>query len=166
MDPSKSLPKDCHVGGYEESEYYKGPVYIGRKRIGNEVVIGKVIDSWKSGYCKSWLIKLSNRILSNWVLVPKDGGEHWSDTYEVLCGGNGFWVPKDGVHKNLVIGGQAGNPEPFYVCRGHVNDQTIPGKFYKPTRCCYVGSYGKEYCAQDYSLMTNCCDDNKSKNTL
>lgn len=52
MDPSVSLPDNCHVGGYEESENYQGPLYIGRKMIEEELVIGKVIDKWKSGYCK------------------------------------------------------------------------------------------------------------------
>lgn len=52
MDPSKALPSDCIVGGLEQSDNYKGPLYIGRKQIDNELLIGKVIDSWKSGYCK------------------------------------------------------------------------------------------------------------------
>lgn len=53
MNPSKALPSDCHVGGYEKSSNYDGPLYIGRKQIGNELVIGKVIDSWKKGYCET-----------------------------------------------------------------------------------------------------------------
>ena len=52
MTPSKKLPLNCIAGGMEDSESYKGPLYIGRKRIGNELVIGKVIDAWKSGYCE------------------------------------------------------------------------------------------------------------------
>ena len=52
MNPSKKLPSNCIAGGIEDSESYKGPLYIGRKHIGNELVIGKVIDTWKSGYCE------------------------------------------------------------------------------------------------------------------
>lgn len=52
MDPSKSPSSDCIVGGLEQSDNYKGPLYVGRKQIDSELVIGKVIDSWKSGYCK------------------------------------------------------------------------------------------------------------------
>lgn len=57
MDPSKSLPDNCHVGGYEESENYTGPLYIGRKQIEQELVIGKVIDKWKSGYCEHIILR-------------------------------------------------------------------------------------------------------------
>lgn len=56
MDPSKSLTSDCLVGGYEESDNFKGSLYIGRKRIDSELTIGKVIDAWKSGYCESMAI--------------------------------------------------------------------------------------------------------------
>lgn len=52
MTPSKTLPDNCHVGGYEDSENYKGPLYIGRAKIENELVIGKVIAKWKFGYCE------------------------------------------------------------------------------------------------------------------
>lgn len=52
MDPSKDLPRDCHIGGNEETSSYRGLLHIGRKQVGNELVIGKVIDSWKSGYCE------------------------------------------------------------------------------------------------------------------
>ena len=52
MDPSKNLPQGCVLGGIEQSKNYKGPLYIGRKQIENELVIGKVINDWKSGYCK------------------------------------------------------------------------------------------------------------------
>lgn len=52
MKPSKELPSDCHIGGNEETASYRGSLHIGRKQFGNEVVIGKVIDSWKSGYCE------------------------------------------------------------------------------------------------------------------
>jgi hypothetical protein len=52
MDPSKSLPANAVVGGGEYSQNYRGPLYIGRKQIGMELVVGKVIDAWKSGYCE------------------------------------------------------------------------------------------------------------------
>lgn len=52
MNSAKPLPINCVVAGLEVSENYKGPLYIGRKQIENELVIGKVIDAWKSGYCE------------------------------------------------------------------------------------------------------------------
>lgn len=52
MDPSKSLPTNAIPGGAENSENYKGWLHIGRKQFDKELVIGKVIDSWKSGYCE------------------------------------------------------------------------------------------------------------------
>lgn len=48
MNPTKSLPRNCVVGGQEGDLV----LHIGRKQIDNELVIGKVIDSWKSGYCE------------------------------------------------------------------------------------------------------------------
>lgn len=87
------------------------------------------------------------------LLVPKHGSEHWSDRYEVLCGGRIAWIPKNRKHENLIDGGNDGDGRPFYVCRANFKEMTIPGKFYKPTGCCYVATGGKEHCAQDYSLM-------------
>jgi hypothetical protein len=52
MDPLKTLPTNCVVGGSESNQNFRGPLYIGRKQIGNELVVGKVIDAWKSGYCE------------------------------------------------------------------------------------------------------------------
>jgi hypothetical protein len=52
MSPKKILPSNCVAGGIEDSQNYKGPLYIGRKQIDNELVIGKVIDVWKTGYCE------------------------------------------------------------------------------------------------------------------
>lgn len=49
MDPSKSLPSDCVHGGHEKNI---DGIYIGRKRIDEELTIGKVLDGWKTGYCK------------------------------------------------------------------------------------------------------------------
>ena len=83
-------------------------------------------------------------------VVPKDGGEHWSDHYEVLCGTDFTWVSNsdDGF-----VGGKAGNGEPFYVCSSRFNNAFIPGKLYKPTGCCYIASFGKEHCMNDYLVM-------------
>lgn len=66
MNPSRTLPSNCHVGGYENSKHYQGPVYIGRAQIDEELAIGKVIDSWKSGYCEFWFtmqLNCLNKIL-------------------------------------------------------------------------------------------------------
>jgi hypothetical protein len=59
MDPSKSLPVNAVVGGSEDSENFKALLYVGRKQIDNELVVGKVIDAWKSGYCELNNFKLS-----------------------------------------------------------------------------------------------------------
>lgn len=52
MDKNAALPTNCVVGGNEESDNYKGLLYIGRKQIDNELTIGKIIGSWKVGYCE------------------------------------------------------------------------------------------------------------------
>jgi hypothetical protein len=86
--------------------------------------------------------------------VPKDGTEYQYDNYEVLCLNSFNWVAKDGDMTDAIAGGKARDGEPFYVCSGNFNQHQIPGKLYKPTGCCYVSSYGKEYCATDYSVLT------------
>lgn len=100
------------------------------------------------------LIKLSYNEFCK--TVPKDGESHWSDRYEVLCGGKVGWIAGDAEHKkqDLIIGGESGDKIPFYVCKGSFNNQIIPGKFYEPTGCCYVVTLNKEYCVKNYSLMT------------
>lgn len=90
--------------------------------------------------------------------VPKDGGEHAADHFEVLCGGGQiWWRSKPEIQKTnflyAVAGGRAGDGEPFYVCKAKLDDFQTPGKLYKPTGCCYVSSYGKEHCMQDYFVM-------------
>lgn len=67
MDPSKSLPDDCHIGGRENSEYYKGELHIGRKLIGNELVIGKVYFSRNSAYCRRYKIFQTHKILKSFL---------------------------------------------------------------------------------------------------
>lgn len=52
MDPSKEFPANCHIGGWELSDTYNGPLYIGRKQVMQELVVGKVVVSTKLGYCK------------------------------------------------------------------------------------------------------------------
>lgn len=88
------------------------------------------------------------------TLVPKDGIEHWSDHYEVLCGGSIKWIPSTEKQENLITGGQAGNGIAFYVCRGVFKEKLIPGKYYEPTGCCYIPCFGKEECVTDYSLLS------------
>lgn len=55
--------------------------------------------------------------------------------------------------KDAFVGGKAGNGEPFYVCSGNLNGQQIPGKLYRPTGCCYVPHFSKEYCTTEYSFL-------------
>lgn len=52
MDPSKEFPANCHIGGWELSDTYNGPLYIGRKQVMQELVVGKVVVPTKLGYCK------------------------------------------------------------------------------------------------------------------
>jgi hypothetical protein len=154
MDPKKSLPANAVVGGGEYSQNYRGPLYIGRKQIGNELVIGKVIDAWKSGYCELKTFELIV-ILTDDLSVPKDRTEHWSDNYEVLCMDGYSWIPKDENMTNAIVGGKAGDDEPFYVCSGRFEGIHIPGKLYLRYGCCYVTFYGVEHCTTDYSYLSS-----------
>lgn len=52
MNSSKSFPQNCGVGGNEKGETYTGPLYITRKQIGSEMVIGKISEGAKIAYCK------------------------------------------------------------------------------------------------------------------
>jgi hypothetical protein len=69
------------------------------------------------------------------------------------------WIPKDGEMKNAIIGGKAGDNEPFYVCSGKHEGKQIPGKLYMPLGCCYVASFGKEHCSTDYSFLARTVDE-------
>lgn len=88
-------------------------------------------------------------------IVPKDGEEHHSDNYEVLCGGPTNWVGKDDDHTNAIKGGKAGNDEPFYICQVYSEGKTIPGKLYKPFGCCYIAHFQKEFCFKDYLVLVD-----------
>lgn len=48
MDKNKTLPSNCVSGGVEGTL----TLNIGRKQIEKELVVGKVISDWHSGYCK------------------------------------------------------------------------------------------------------------------
>jgi hypothetical protein len=86
--------------------------------------------------------------------VAKDGIEHWSDKYEVLTMSAYSWMPKGSDMTKAIVGGNAGDGEPFYVCSSVYNNISTPGKLYKPTGCCYVAAYGKEHCMTNYSFLT------------
>lgn len=90
----------------------------------------------------------------SYLSVPKDGGESWYDTYEVLCGGPTQWITKSDDQVNVIIGGKAGNDEPFPVCRGKIDNNTIPGKLYRPTGCCYIPLNGKEHCSENFEILS------------
>ena len=68
------------------------------------------------------------------------------------------WVSKDSDLSNAIAGGMAGNGEPFYVCRAkHIADGRtieIPGKLYLKFDCCYIGFNEKEYCYNDFLVLT------------
>lgn len=91
------------------------------------------------------------------VLVSKDGTEHWSDRYEVLCGNDYTWSAKGGNAQTNVVGGKAGDGEPLYVCKAMRDDDGhfTPGKLYLPFDCCYVSWQSKEHCVKDYLVMIN-----------
>jgi hypothetical protein len=94
--------------------------------------------------------------------VPKDRTEHWSDHYEVLCMDGYSWMPKEENMTNAIIGGRAGNNEPFYVCSGRFEGIHIPGKLYLPFGCCYVTFYGNEHCTTEYSYLSSTIPDASS----
>jgi hypothetical protein len=102
------------------------------------MVVGKVVDPWKSGY------------------FPKDGVEHWSDTYELLCGGYTSWQYK--TDKYLIEAGKGSNSEIFYICQATFEGNKIPGKYYKPTDCCYIAANGREHCVKEFWALSFCCN--------
>jgi hypothetical protein len=67
---------------------------------------------------------------------------------------------------SAVPGGFAGNGEPLHVCRGNINGQQTPGKLYKPTGCCYVGSNGSEHCLTDYLVLASGEGSKKSSQSI
>lgn len=53
MTSISALPCNCHVGGLESKFDFSGPVYIGRRKLGDgSVKIGKAVESQKKLYGK------------------------------------------------------------------------------------------------------------------
>jgi hypothetical protein len=63
-------------------------------------------------------------------------------------------MPKSSDMTKAIVGGNAGDGEPFYVCSALYNNVGTPGKLYKPTGCCYVAAYGKEHCMTNYTFLS------------
>eukprot|EP00178_Gracilaria_changii_P005704 TRINITY_DN1951_c0_g1_i1.p1 TRINITY_DN1951_c0_g1~~TRINITY_DN1951_c0_g1_i1.p1 ORF type:complete len:159 (-),score=20.91 TRINITY_DN1951_c0_g1_i1:136-612(-) len=68
------------------------------------------------------------------------------------------WVPYSGgdTPHNMVTGGKRYNNEPLYVCRGALNDLTIPGKFACVANKAYLPYGGDENVVSSCELLT--CD--------
>jgi hypothetical protein len=78
--------------------------------------------------------------------IPWGNKEHRYTKYRVLTGNNWRWRNTGGKlpsSKDRVWGGNEDNGgNTLYVCRAKLNNEYIPGKYYNPTKTCYV-SYGK-----------------------
>lgn len=74
-----------------------------------------------------------------------NGGEVWSDTYEVFCGSTGLGLKAQSVKtvvgsnfRFAIAGGRAGDGQPFYLCKAYVVDPNIPETIYDSSFKCRI----------------------------
>lgn len=87
------------------------------------------------------------------ILVPKDGKEHYLESYELLCATTEDWVEKHGDTRNAVPAGIAVDGQSFYICRGKYMSSVLPGKYRRSIDCCFVPFATQEHCAKEYSVL-------------
>lgn len=62
MTKTSFLPVNCHVGGYEQKWDIRTNIFIGRKRFGVDVIVGKVVFDFQKIYRESNFFRKSFRI--------------------------------------------------------------------------------------------------------
>lgn len=92
-------------------------------------------------------------LLNFTILVPKDGVEHYLESYELLCTNTGDWVEKHGHSEHAVPAGVAVDGQNFYICRGKYLTSVLPGKYRRSIDCCFIQFANQEYCAKEYNVL-------------
>ncbi|KAL7013544.1 hypothetical protein ACKWTF_015456 [Chironomus riparius] len=112
--------------------------YIARRKIGDNLIVGKFFEEWKSIY------------------VPYFGGElKFEDGIEILATTkNPQWIPFSGSFPhNAVQGGHEGGAK-LFVGRKIIDDKSVIGKIIDKT--IYVPYFSKELSYQDFDILVLC----------
>ncbi|XP_062548424.1 uncharacterized protein LOC134213403 isoform X2 [Armigeres subalbatus] len=128
------IPPNAVVGGADGED-----MYIARAQHEGAIIPGKLLASHGSAY------------------VAWGGAEIPKTEYEVLCDGNGTFVPTSGgeIPPNAIPAGESEDGEPLFIGRvSHEGTQTI-GKVQQSHGVCYIPYGGQEMAFADYEVYVS-----------
>ncbi|XP_063991094.1 uncharacterized protein LOC135169750 isoform X1 [Diachasmimorpha longicaudata] len=113
------------------------PLYVGRASHEGALIPGKVKPS--HGVC----------------YVAWGGGEHAKSEYQILCGGNGRWVPMNGgeIPPTAIPAGETEDGEPLFIGRVHHEGTLTIGKVQASHNVCYIPYGGAEIPFNQYEIL-------------
>lgn len=114
-------------------------LYAGSDSDGTQIFVGRSFFQGDQLPCKI----IPNK---NAAYVSFDGGEHFVETYEVLCGQGFEWVPSaDGIiPEGAFEAGYCRSGEQLFVGRTHFQGSLTPGKIHRSHGCLYIPFGGRE----------------------
>ncbi|KAG4068562.1 hypothetical protein HA402_004903 [Bradysia odoriphaga] len=114
-------------------------LYAGSDTDGSQIFVGRSFFQGDQLPCKI----IPNK---NAAYVSYDGGEHFVDSYEVLCGQGFQWLlSSDGnIPDDAFVAGFCKGGEPLYVGRMHFQGSLTPGKIQRSHGCLYIPFGGVE----------------------
>lgn len=129
------VPPSSMEAGFDGSEQ----LYIARARHEGDLIPGKLHPS--HGVC----------------YVAYGGGEHGHNEYEVLCAGQGQWVPVyDGsIPPNAIPGGESAEGEPLFIGRATHDGTITVGKVQPSHGCCYIPYGGQELAYKEFEIYVS-----------
>lgn len=128
------IPPNAVVGGADGED-----MYIGRAQHEGAIIPGKVIAAHKVCY------------------VPWGGVENPKTEYEVLCDGNGVFVPVSGgdIPPNAIPAGESEDGEPLFIGRASHEGTMTVGKVQQSHGVCYIPYGGQEMAFAEYEIYVS-----------
>jgi hypothetical protein len=81
-----------------------------------------------------------------------------SEESAVYTGGTLQWVATQGVPKGAVPAGYEvfnGDTYNYYICRGNIGSNLVPGKLVGSSGVCYLPWYGQEISTTNYQVLVD-----------
>lgn len=128
------VPPNAVVGGSDGED-----MYIARAQHEGAIIPGKLVPSHGVAY------------------VAWGGVENPKEEYEVLCDGNGVFVPTSGgeVPPNAIPAGESEDGEPLFIGRvSHEGTMTV-GKVQQSHGVCYIPYGGQEMAFAEYEIYVS-----------
>lgn len=128
------IPPNAVVGGSDGED-----MYIARAQHEGAIIPGKLLASHGAAY------------------VAWGGAENPKTEYEVLCDGNGTFVPTSGgeIPPNAIPAGESEDGEPLFIGRvAHEGTMTV-GKVQQSHGVCYIPYGGQEMAFADYEIYVS-----------